>query len=376
MVSPSISLEKQWPNLPPGAPSKSRAALMTLRIEKGPLAPAENEAILAHYNRLTSSRIPMNEFLHWVQKSPEGPAWHAILESEDSQLVGHCALIPFRTFYQGAHIVAGKAEYAFILEQYQSAKIRGFESLSKPRNAIMTRQLFEHCRANGFNLMLISTNPAGQRSLWSVGASTLEIPVWECLLVLHPWRAAKNTPNLKPWQRGVLFSVGALQRAGWFLPGLNRKGLHEVEVHPAETASSIADPGRLCFFEDSPSHSWRFGNQEYGKLIARSGSGHLIFKKGARDRYLRVCQWQFNSKPPWFALISSLIDMAKGQNALGVRWAVYGRQPDSMELTRQMRRYGFLCAQRTRKLLVSSDQPDLLKAEQWKLNDAMFSFDP
>ncbi len=68
--------------------------MLNLRIVRGPLQEHENEAILSEYNRLAKAVIPMNEFVHWVQKTPLGPAWHALLETDEKRIVGHTSLIP------------------------------------------------------------------------------------------------------------------------------------------------------------------------------------------------------------------------------------------------------------------------------------------
>src|SRR5262249_36836732 len=154
----------------------------------------------------------MTEFLHWVQGGPAGPAWHAILESDAGEIVGHCAVIPMRGRYGEKSLVAGKAEYAFILPEYQAAKIRGFESLGKPRNVILIRELFQRCTDEGIGPLFISTSAIRRRSLSSLGLKGTVFPVSEFLFVLRPLRAARKTPNLQRWQRVSLGLAGALQR--------------------------------------------------------------------------------------------------------------------------------------------------------------------
>ncbi len=104
--------------------------------------------------------------------------------------------------------------------------------------------------------------------------------------------------------------------------------------------------------------------------------GYVIAKKGSRDRFVRVCQWRLGSGQPAFTLIKSLIQIANRENALGVRWAVYGGEEIATKLVGGMRRFGFLCVPRKRTLLLSSQKRELLAADKWKLTDAMFSFDP
>ena len=59
---------------------------------------------------------------------------------------------------------------------------------------------------------------------------------------------------------------------------------------------------------------------------------------------------------------------------LGVRWAVYGTGKNARQLVSKMRKLGFLCAERTRTLLIRSKENRFLEAANWRLNDAIFSF--
>jgi hypothetical protein len=134
---------------------------------------------------------------------------------------------------------------------------------------------------------------------------------------------------------------------------------------------------QVCFFEDSESSKWRYLEGQYERLSLDSGGGqYVIVKKGAKERYLRVCQWGLAPGQPSFQLITKLVEMAQEENALGVRWAVYGSDEAATALARRLRTFGFLCGQRTRALLLYSKEQDFLTADKWKFTDAMFSFDP
>lgn len=349
---------------------------MTLKIARSPLDASQSQVILEHYNCLTSSRIPLREFLHWLQNGPEGPAWHAILEGEDGSIVGHSSVIPLRARFNGKRIVAGKSEYSFILEEYQSAKFRGFENVSGPRNAFMIQKLFEHCKERGIGPLLVSTVPASRRSLYSVRMTAVDIPVCECLLVLRPRRAIRNTPNIQQWQQVVLWLAGLFQAGAWSVASLFSGKPETSAVLPTARVAFRADPHHLSFFGDSDSLQWRFGDDGYEAAAVANSEGLLILKKGSPDRYLRVCQWQIDEKQPEFSLAAKLVNLAKRQDAVGVRWAVYGNESEAAKLVARLRKFGFLCALRTRRLLVYSDNQDFLYADRWKLTDAMFSFDP
>ena len=351
---------------------------MNLRVMRGPLEVRKSEIILRHYNRLAGTNIPLGEYLHWVQDGPEGPAWHVLLENDAAKIVGHSSVIPLRCRFGERQILAGKSEYSFILEEYRSAKIRGFENLGKPRNAIMVHQLFLRCQAEGLGPLLISTNSARQRSLGLVGCAAASFLVSECLLILRPWKAAKTTHNLQRWQRVSLGIAGVLQRSAWSLAGMFPQD--SGEAHPVPVGQGIStgrNHSALSFFGDPASAKWRYLEGQYEQLAIEGEKGeYVILKIGADDRYLRVCQWRLGPEQPTSKLIVKLIELAKKQQALGVRWAVYGDDERARNLGRRMRRFGFLSARRTRTLLIFSKERKFSSAGTWDLTDALFSFDP
>ena len=373
-LQPSIYLPAAKAPVVSNVEAESRP-MMTLTVVRGPLESRKNEAILAHYNRLTSSDISMWEFLHWVRDGVEGPAWHAVLQNENSDIVGHSAIIPFRGSCNGKKVVAGKAEYAFILEEYQTAKIRGFEQSGKPRNAVMIQQLFQRWQEHGLGPLFISTS-VGQRSLSTIGCSVVRFPVCECLLVLRPLAAAGKTPNLERWQRGALVAAGIAQAGISMASALAGKSRRMRRVSNG-AAFLVEDSEQLSFFEDTESVKWRYLEGQYEQFAMDADNDqHLIVKRGFGERYLRVCQWRLALRQPSFRVIARLVEMARAESALGVRWAVYGNSEAARALVGRLRRFGFLCAPRMRSLLVYSKDQDYLSAEKWKLTDAMFSFDP
>lgn len=351
---------------------------MSLRVVRGPLDVRENEVILQHYNRLSGTNIPLGEYLHWVQEGPVGPAWHVLLEDDSSRIVGHSSVIPLRSRFGERQILAGKSEYSFILEEFRSAKIRGFEHLGKIRNAIMVYELFQKCQAEGFGPLVISTSSARQRSLGLVGCASVGFPVSECLLTLRPLNAAKTTPNLARWERVSLGLAGALQRSAWSLAGTFQQDSRKIHDAPVgQGISTEQSPAALRFFQDSASARWRYLEGQYEQLaIEEKTDPYVILKTGAADRYLRVCQWRLGPEQPTSKLIAKLVQLAKKQQALGVRWAVYGDEESARNLARRLRRFGFLCARRMRTLLIFSEEREFLSVGAWDLTDALFSFDP
>lgn len=358
-------------------PSAERAGTvpLTLRIVRGPLEALENESILSQYNRLTGSNIPPQDFLRWIQDSPEGPAWHALLETSQGEIVGHTSLIPFRGAYRGRSFVAAKSEYSFIREEFRTAKIRGFEQTGRLKNLIYIDELFRSRRAAGWSPLLISTPEHFHRVFRSIRCYPVRFPLWECLLILRPHKAGRHTPNLQGWQRAVLWSAGLLQSAWWtasVLASGNATKLRKIGLD--EQLSSSSDSA-LSFFQDRDFLAWRYPAIDYERIVADpKNGGDVIVKRGTADRFLRVCQWSLNA-PPTRTLVAALVQKASEQRALGVRWAVYGDEHTSGSLVRSLRRFGFLCVRRVRTLLINSADERFLEASSWNLMDSMFSFD-
>jgi hypothetical protein len=96
--------------------------MLRMRIERAPLKDCENHVILDEYNRLSHARIPINEFVHWVRDNPAGPAWHALLETEEGRIVGHTSVFPLRTNFRAGEIVPAKSEYHFYTKTFVRKK--------------------------------------------------------------------------------------------------------------------------------------------------------------------------------------------------------------------------------------------------------------
>jgi hypothetical protein len=351
--------------------------MMNLRVVQGPLKPHENEVILSEYNRLTSSQIPMQDFLHWVQGSPAGPSWHAIFETDEGQIVGHSCLIPLRGQCNGTRMVPAKSEYGFILEEFRTAKVRGFENMPRPRQIIMLDQLFRQSRSAGWGPFLISGSRALQRFGPRAECYRVAFPLWECLLVLRPWTAALNTPNISRLQRSLLGLIGVPQNLGWSLASHLSIRDNGTRLAPIDNFVSAMADARLSFFEDKDSLRWRYWADQYERLaLDTKGEQYVIVKKGTPNSYLRVCQWKITSDDQaTFSLVAKLVQMAYREKALGVRWAVYGEDEPANRLARRIRRFGFLTAKRVRTVLIQSKEHEFLEPENWNLNDAMFCFD-
>ena len=351
--------------------------MLNMRIVRAPLSSQENSVILSEYNRLTGGRIPLEEFDRWVTKSPEGPAWHAILTADDGRIVGHTSVFPLRAGAPGSPIVPGKSEYSFLHEDFRKEKIRGCETAGRPAFLTLLDKLFQHCHEQGWSPIFASTNEKNQVFTRKVGLRPLEFPLWECLLVLRPVRAAKLTPNVGRAERAALLSAGLLQGTIW--PPLARllamsNGTKSVEVHGNGMTPSV-EP--LSFFEDQPSLAWRYIDGQYVRLgLASSAGSYVIAKRGSGDRFLRVCQWRLDPEKDLHRAVAFLVDEARREKALGVRWAVYDQNESAVRLVTGLKRLGFLCARRTRIVMVHKNNEKYLDPSLWRMNDSLLSFDP
>jgi hypothetical protein len=349
--------------------------MVYLRMLRSPLSHQENQAILGQYNRLTGAAIPMGEFLHWVQDGPAGPAWHALLQTADAEIVGHTSLIPLRSIYRGTPVTPAKSEYSFIREEFRSARIQGFERSSRPKFLTLVDQLFRHCAAMGWGPFLISTTPSLHKLGPRVGCYPVEFPLYECLLILKPWESARTTPNLNSWQRVAMFLSGTFQSLLWrAIPTSRESRLRPIAVDSGDLKGSC---DLLSFFEDETSLRWRYLEGQYD-LFSIEGRPHdyAILKRGSESRYLRMCQWSLSSDDLILPMVRTMVRAAWIQNALGIRWAVYGNKSATGELVARLRRLGFVCVSRIRTELIHSGNKELLTAAACNMNDSLFSFDP
>ena len=319
----------------------------------------------------------MNEFIHWVQNGPAGPAWHAILESEEGEIVGHTATIPLRTACLELRTVPAKVEYLFIQHGFRSAKVCGFEKSMRPSLTVLINQLLRHCTAEGWGPFFVSTRPMVGRLAQRLGFRPIEFPLWECLLVLRPWDAVRHTLNLNSSQLAALFVAGTLQGPLWIAATAFSPIPKGVQVVPIGDGTIEPVTNRISFFEERASLEWRYLEGQYLRLAPDNGTPeYLIVKRGSEERYFRVCQWHGSSPQPLRSLIRTLIREAQAKKAMGIRWAVYDNGTVSEKTVSLVRKLGFLCARRTRTLYVHTTNAKLLSPAIWKMNDSLFSFDP
>jgi len=351
--------------------------MLNMRIARGPLKEDEYAAILTEYNRLTSADIPMDEFLRWVQASPDGPAWHAILETDEGRIVGHTSVLPVRAGLQDKYLISGMSEYSFVHEDFRKIKIKGMESVGRPTFIILLDHLFRHCIQQGCEPIFASTNEKNQIFTRKVGLRPAEFPLRECLLTLRPAAAARHTPNLSSRQRAALLAIGIAQSALWtVLRPFSRRnpGIHVVPIG-SETLS--LDQARLSFYEEKESLRWRFIPEQYVLyMFDQAPRDYMIVKRGRADRYQRVCQYRLRSPSSVGPIIYTLLEQARTDHAIGIRWAVYDEGAMTEEIVKKLRSLGFLCARRTRIVMVHKDFSTYLQPSAWRMSDTHFCFDP
>jgi hypothetical protein len=351
------------------------AWMLNLRIVRGPLQGAEEGSILREFNRLTNSAIAESEFRRWVRSSPDGPAWHAVLETDESRIAGHFCLIPLRARYRGKQICAARTEYFFVHEDFRREKVRGIENSFLPCGLLLLEHLYRHCSEQGWGPLIVSASEQIQPFHEIVGCRPADFGLTECLLILRPWDAARRTPNLTAKQRMGLLLVGLAQQVLWSIPGIIP--LKSRGVKCASVASVCVHPrtDRTAFFEDMDSLCWRYPDAEYITIVSEDDPHqYVIAKHGSNERYLRVCQWHLEESGNPVPFIAALIDRARQEKALGIRWSLYGDQQRSVILN-AMRKLGFLRAPRNRRLLFYTSEDAFLNPEQWDIADSFFSFD-
>jgi GNAT superfamily N-acetyltransferase len=349
--------------------------MLNLRTVRGPLQGAEEESILADYNRLTGARIPLGDFRRWVRDSPEGPAWHAILQTDEARIVGHFSLIPLRAHDGGKDLIAAKTEYFFVHEDFRREKVRGFENSILSCAILLLSQLYEECRASGWGPVLVSANDQIERFHRAVGCRPVPFKLSECLLILRPWAAAQRTPNLTTKQRAAMLFVGIAQRMVRSVTSVLASRSRGVGFTSVDSVCVHRKKDQIAFFEDRASLIWRYPSEDY-VTVASDSDPHqfVIAKHGSDERFLRVCQWELAGSEDPAAFLLALIDQARREKALGVRWSLY-REQQQPELLGALRKLGFLCVQRERRLLFYTSDKKLLNPEKWCLTDSFFAFD-
>jgi hypothetical protein len=349
--------------------------MLTLHIVRGPLDDNLNPAILNGYTELARATVSAENFRRWMQRSPEGPALHAVLKSQNGAIAGHCCLFPFPLNVRGRRVTAAKAEYFFVKTEFRKEAVLGHEGSVKPAAVLLLEGLYRSGKELGWCPYLVSA-PTGVAPLHRLaGCQKLTIPLTECLLTFRPWKAAIHTPNLGTGQRMALGGIGALQRVAWAVPPKSDPFVREVPADaPSEHCGSSQGIGLSC---DPDFLAWRYSPSEYLRLRNESSTdlGVIVKRGGARD-YVRVCHSSLGSHEQFRKpLLKTLVATALEERSLGVRWAVYHDGVSEKQLVPVLRKLAFLCMRRERTIYVHGLAPADLEPAVWHLQDSLFCFD-
>jgi len=362
------------PTPPPPVPG-----LLDLEIRRGPLSAEDRLAVLSEYNRLARARVSEAAFRRYLEDGPCGPGLHALLRTDAGKLVGHICCFPHPVFIGGKETLAAKAEYFFLGEAYRTCAIRGQEAQKQPPAILLLKAFYRQARLEGLDPILISAIPGVDFLHRMAGAKPVAFPLHECLFILRPLRASLATPNLSPLRRTLLFAAGTLQAclAVAFRLGFSLHAGAFEEV-PVSRPWAPGYPGDLATFSWEPSFlQWRYPAESYLDLMSRGKRPwRFIAGRGGRTGYLRVCTTDLDSAQfPAGAFLASLLDRARKEGAMGVRWSIYDQGVVPAAAVGRLRKLGWLCVARTRQILIHTQNQTLLKAEAWQMEDSLIAFD-
>src|SRR5215467_4780570 len=351
------------------------APMLDLTLVRGPLTRSQNQEILSEVNRLTQSRIPLDDFCRWVQDSPEGPAFHSMLQHQ-GRIVGHFCLIPLRLNVNGVAVSAARTEYFFLHEDFRTQKVRGFEDSFLSPAILLLDELYRHSSSCGYGPFLVSAAEDILPLHELVGCQPVDFSLHECLFVLRPWLSARQTPNIGGRKRLGLFLCSVIQAGLWAAAKALQPPRPSIGCNPYVDSTVSPTNGGISLFEDSESRNWRFSEEDYILMVDKlEPASYLIAKKGSDHRYLRVCQWHLHSPQRISQFVGALLHYADSQRMLGLRWALFGQDQQSKEILRILRRHAFLCVPRVRRLLIYDGRDQYFEPSAWRLSDALFCFD-
>lgn len=354
--------------------------MLSLHIVRGPLDETLNLAILNGYTGLSGATVTPENFLRWMQQSPDGPALHALLKTENGNIAGHCSLYPVPMNIAGERATIAKAEYLFVKEEFRKETVQGYEGSMKPAALLLLENLYKSARDLGWCRCLASA-PVPVAPLHTLaGLRRIDLPLTECLLTLRPWRATHSNQHLPKSRRLALAAVGTLQRPFWTLRAKSTRHIHVVPAAtPAPRAGAL--DRNISLSNDPDFLAWRYSPSEYFRLRAATSEDlGVIAKRGLARDYLRVCHSSYaanhgNPQPTLEPMLGALVAAALEEEAVGVRWAVYDNGTPQNELVSIMRKMAFLCVRRVRTIYAQGLSPAELKPAAWHLEDSLFCFD-
>jgi hypothetical protein len=356
-------------------------SMLNLEVVRGPL-PSDQDyrTIFAEYQRLTQSRNSERLMHRWCKDSPAGPALHALLRTDEGKVVGHACVFPFPIEVAGRRVTGGKGEYLFIHEDFRREPVRGMEACRLRASVLMLRQLFGHAIEKlRWDPILVSSIPSADRALQRIGCWPVMFPLFECLLIQRPWNACRFTPNLSLAKRLALLFLGLLQTCIWVIVRLLLVPLgRNIKALPMNASCpSLGDREKAHFSSDPDYLSWRYpaeGFQRFG--FTNRPNDYFITQKGSARDYLRICQSNLDALGfPVLSLIVGLTGKARSSHALGVRWAIYGNGRSPMAVVNKLKRLGFACVRRQRKVMIYTRHNELADPSCWSFDDSLVSFE-
>jgi hypothetical protein len=355
--------------------------MLNLQLVRGPLASNQDyQTIIADFIRL-SQQSPIRERLmrRWCKESPAGPALHAFLKTDEGKLVGHACVFPFPMEVAGRTVTGGYGEYLYVHKDFRRAAVRGLECRLAPSIA-MLHQLFSQASEQlGWDPIIISPLPVAEGVMQAAGCRQVVFPYYQCLLIRRPWNACRFTPNKSPAKRVALFLLGLPQNSIWaVLRRLLRPLGQNIQSLPmANGFSSVGSRNKARFSSDPDYLTWRYpenGLQRFG--FANGNQAHVIVEKGSPEKFLRVCQTDLDGLNfPVVSLIAGLMEQARSCRALGVQWTIYEHGRPPMAVVKKLRRLGFACVRRQRKVMIYTPHPELADPSYWSFDDSMFTYE-
>jgi hypothetical protein len=351
---------------------------LTLRLSRGPLLPARRSALLAEYTRVTGLRVTVQNFARWAEESPDGPALHALLETRDGRLVGHCCLVPFRMQMSGRDVTVGVPRYFFVTSDYESERVRGYEVSNQSVETTILAQLYGHAASEGWGPIFVHPGHGERLFHRAAGCRTVELPVRECMFALDPAEAWRHSRTLPLNEKIGLLVATAIQQgfSRCLMPfaGRNRRVRSARIGEPIPSSSSRSESG-LVLSEEERFLRWRYPHGMYSRLVVADASDcYVIARKGSRHQALRICQWHVSSDRYLPSLVKGLIREAVRTGSAGVHWSVYGNGAEQERIVEHLAKLHFYRISRNVRVLVYSSKEEFSAPENWSLSDSLVAF--
>jgi hypothetical protein len=351
------------------------ASTLALRVLRGPLSAAERSAVLAAYTRVTGVRVTVQNFARWAEESPDGPALHALLETRDGRLAGHCCLVPFRMAMSRGDVKVGVPRYFFVSADYELERVRGYEVSNQSIETTLLAQLYGHAAREGCGPIFV--HPAHDERLFhrAAGCRTVAFPVRECIFVLDPAQAWRYSRSLALNEKMGFLVATAMQQgfARCLLPFAGRNGqVRNARIgEPVRSSSSRSENGVVAS-EEERFLKWRYPHGMYSRLVVGDASEcYVIARKGSAHQALRICQWHGASDRYLPSLVRGLIREAARTGSAGVHWSVYGNGAEQERIVGHLGRQHFYPISRNVRALVYSSKEEFFAPENWSLSDSL-----